>query len=417
MNPTVSPTDHEPTDTVIAAEKGNAATATTLRPQHPASKRDTVRGSRASKGNGVGPPARRRVRVAEGIYKDRHGLAATVKVNGIQREVRFPAGTPLKIIRARRDELRASLRTLPPGERHTLAHDAKRYLDQVKNTLLATFDDRCRDLAVWLPRFGHLRTLALPSHLADLNAQMHDWRRTLAASSCNHRRHALLHQVRLLYGRRAAVDLIDLVRFPPAPPKPRWVHRTHIDAVLAHLTPGSKTAARLQLMHWTGMRPSQMGRLVRADFHLDEPIPYVDVPRGKGGQLAAVPLVDEAVTAARAFIAADAFSPWSCPSANKAIRVAARKANCDPFTVYQIRHSFATWLRHAGADLADIRDLYGHTDADTTRIYAAPTLAKQRNAIRRLRAVDRPRASDGATDAEDEVPTGSVDAIRRYGRT
>ena len=305
------------------------------------------------------------------------------------------------------------MRTLPAGERHTLTHDAGRYLDQVKNTLLATFDDRQRDLSVWLPRFGHLRTLALPSHLADLNAQMHNWRGTLAASSCNHRRHALIHLVRLLYGRRAAGDLIDLVRFPPAPPKPRWVRRTDLDAVLAHLTPESKTAARLQLMHWTGMRPSQMGRLTRADFHIEELVPYVDVPRGKGGRLAAVPLVDEAMAAARAFIAANAFGPWSCPSANKAIRAAARKANRDPFTVYQIRHSFATWLRHAGADLADIRDLYGHTDAETTRIYAAPTLAKQRDAIRRLRAVDPP----SATDAEREVPPGSVDAIRRYGRT
>ena len=150
--------------------------------------------------------------------------------------------------------------------------------------------------------------------------------------------------MRLLYGRRAAVDLIDLVRFRPAPPKPRWVRRSHLDAVLAHVTPGSKTAARLQMMHWTGMRPSQMGRLTRTDFHLDEAIPYVDVPRGKGGRQAAVPLVDEAVSAARAFIAADAFGPWSCPSANKAIRAAARKANREPFTVYQIRHSFATWL-------------------------------------------------------------------------
>ena len=350
------------------------------------------------------PPARRRVRVAEGIYKDRHGLAATVKVNGIQRELRFPPGTPLKAIRARRDELRVSLRTLPASERHTLAHDAGRYLEQVKSTLLATFDDRRRDISMWLPRFGHLRTLALPSHIAALNAQMHDWRRTRAASSCNHRRHALIHLVRLLYGRRAAVDLIDLVRFPPAPPKPRWERRSHLEAVLAHLTPGSKTAARLQMMHWTGMRPSQMGRLTRADFHLDEPIPYVDVPRGKGGRQAAVPLVDEAVSAARAFIAADAFGPWSCPSANKAIRAAARKANRDPFTVYQIRHSFATWLRHAGADLADIRDLYGHTDAETTRIYAQPTLAKQRDAIRRLRAVDRPGTSDEAAGAVPELP-------------
>ena len=55
--------------------------------------------------------------------------------------------------------------------------------------------------------------------------------------------------------------------------------------------------------------------------------------------------------------------------------------------MYQIRHSFATWPRHAGADLADIQDLYGHSSAARTRIYAAPTLLKQREAIRRLRIV------------------------------
>ena len=135
------------------------------------------------------------------------------------------------------------------------------------------------------------------------------------------------------------------------------------------------------------MRPSQMARLTPTDFHLDEPILYVSAPRGKRGRLAAVPLVDEVLAAARAYIAADAFGTWSTPSANKLIRMAALRANRDPFTVYQIRHSFATWLRHAGADLADIQDLYGHTNPTTTRIYAAPTLAKQRDAIRRLRVV------------------------------
>ena len=81
------------------------------------------------------------------------------------------------------------------------------------------------------------------------------------------------------------------------------------------------------------------------------------------------------------------FCSWSTQSANKAIQAAARKAQRQPFTVYQIRHSFATWLRHAGADLAVIQDLYGHTDAATTGIYASPTLAKQRDAIQRLRLV------------------------------
>ena len=345
----------------------------------------------------------RRTRVAEGIYKDRWGLAATVKVHGVQREIRFPRGTPLKTIRARRDQLRASLRTLPHGARHTLAHDAGRYLDQVESALIGRAERR-RDVAAWLPQFGHLHTLALPSHLADLNAQLHDWRRTRAASTCNHRRHALLHLVRVLYGRRAASDLADLARFPLPPPRPRWIDRTHIEAVLVYLGPGTKTSARLRLMHWTGMRPSQMGRLRPEDFHLNDPIPSVMVPRGKGGRLATIPLVSDAMAASRDFLAVEACGPWSCQSANKAIRVAARKANCAPFTVYQIRHSFSTWLRRTGTDLADIQDLYGHTDAETTRLYAAQSLAKHLAAIERLRGASTPPVASKRL----VVPAGST---------
>ena len=358
----------------------------TPRTKQPGTRRPPVAGRPSPRTDDLASQSRSRTRIAPGIYKDRWGLAATVKVNGVQRELRFPPGTPLKTIRARRDELRASLRTLPRGARDTLASDADRYLQQVTGTLIGSAERR-RDVEAWLPKFGHLITLTLVKHLAALNAQLHDWRRTRAASTCNHRRHALTHLVRVLYGRRAAVDLVDLVRFPLPLPRPRWVDRTHIDAVLEHLSPGTKTSARLRLMHWTGMRPSQMGRLKRADFHLAQPVPYVNVPRGKGGRLAAIPLVDDALTAVHDFITADAFGPWSTQSANKAIRAAALKAHREPFTVYQIRHSFATWLRHIGADLADIQDLYGHSSATTTRVYAAPTLRKQRDAIRRLQTV------------------------------
>ncbi|MYN64894.1 MAG: hypothetical protein F4X11_07690 [Acidobacteria bacterium] len=112
-------------------------------------------------------------------------MAATVKVNGVQRELRFAPGTPLKTIRARRDELRASLRTLPRAARDTLAADAKRYLDQVTGNLIGSAERR-RDVEVWLPKFGHLPTLMLVEHLAALNAQLHDWRRARPAATSTH---------------------------------------------------------------------------------------------------------------------------------------------------------------------------------------------------------------------------------------
>ena len=217
-----------------AAAAPSAATeemAATPRRTPPARKTDATVKQPTSNVDRLASQMRRRIRVAPGIYKDRWGLSATVKVNCIQRELRFDPGTPLKTIRARRDEMRASL---PPGERHTLAHDADRYLDHVQSTLVS-FADRRRDLVAWLPRVGHLPTLALPAHLAGLNGQLHDWRQTLSPTSCNPRRHALTNLVRALHGRRAAMELIDLARLAPAPTKPRWIDRRHIADVLAHL--------------------------------------------------------------------------------------------------------------------------------------------------------------------------------------
>ena len=126
-------------------------------------------------------------------------------MNGVQREIRFPPGTPLKTIRARCDELRASLRTLRARERHTLAHDAERYLQQVSAELVSIADRR-HHIGLWVRRFGHLRTLALPQHTGALNDQLRQWLETHSASACNHRRDALTNLVKVLYGRRGAAD-------------------------------------------------------------------------------------------------------------------------------------------------------------------------------------------------------------------
>ena len=80
---------------------------------------------------------------------------------------------------------------------------------------------------------------------------------------------ALTNLAKVPYGRRAAAGLVDITRFRLPAPQPRWLPRSHIAEVLAQLTPGSpesRTAVRLRLMHWTGMRPSQMGRLREEDF-------------------------------------------------------------------------------------------------------------------------------------------------------
>ncbi len=324
----------------------------------------------------------RRRRVSEGIYEDQYGLAATVKVKGKQQEVRFPPGTSLRTIQAERNRMKAAMQTRPSGSRQTLGHDAERYLEQVAP--LVGMRNRRQEIAVWLPRFGHLRTLSLPNHINTLNAQLREWRAVRAASTVNKWRNALTNLVKVLYGKRAAAELVDLARFRPPAPVPRWIERDHVLDVLQHLTQGTKTAARLHLLHWTGMRPSQMAELRREDFRLDDEVPFVAIPRGKDGRLAPVPLVNEALAAVHAFIKADAFGEWSCSSANRALRRAAERAGRPRFTVYQIRHSFAAALRRTGTDLDDVRNMLGHMNVEITEIYAPPSLKKHHEAIQRL---------------------------------
>ena len=340
--------------------------------------------------------ARKRRRIAKGIYSDRYGVAATVKVNGCQRERRFPRGTPIKTIRRWQDETRAALHTLPKGARHTLAADAERYLKQVESQLVSGRDRR-RNVTLWVERFGHLQTLQLAHHLNELNEQMRTWRERYSGSTCKHRRNALTHLVKVLYGRAAAQGLSDLVTFPSNPPKARWLEREHITAVLRKLEAGTKMTARLQVLHCTGMRPAQLGRLKADNFRLDDDVPHVIVPAAKGGRPAAIPLSADGIEAAREFMGLDAYGPVDTKRANERLRKAARQAGRPGFTTYQIRHSFATALRRSGADLADIQSLYGHTNANTTAIYAPAQLKKQQEAIERMSAMSSAEASTAST--------------------
>ena len=331
---------------------------------------------------------RRRCRIAKGIYRDRHGLAATVKVNGVQRERRFERETPVMTMRAWQDEARASLRTLPKAAKNTLAYDVPPYLERIRDRL-TSFRDRRRALKQWLEKFSHVRTLSLELHIGELNAQLHEWRKTVSGATCNHRRDAVMNLVRELYGRRAAAGLGDLVIFPKPPPKPRWVERAHVADVLDRLEPRTKLRARLHLLHWTGMRPSQMSRLTPDHFRLDHEMPHVFVPRGKRGHSAVIPLLEEGVAAATEFMALNAYGAWRTEGANRALAKAAHEARRKPFTTYQIRHSFAAALRQTGADVADIQKLYGHTNPQTTEIYAPAAMTKHREAIERVRAAEK----------------------------
>src|SRR5579871_6233910 len=71
------------------------------------------------------------------------------------KEKRFPAGTPLKKLKAWQEDQRAELRrtTMRPVL-GTLAADHDRHIKSPAVTGLASHKTRISDLGAWLPRFG-----------------------------------------------------------------------------------------------------------------------------------------------------------------------------------------------------------------------------------------------------------------------
>ena len=108
------------------------------------------------------------------------------------------------------------------------------------------------------------------------------------------------------------------------------------------------------------------------------------VGEAKDGNAASIPLEEDGIAAALDFINADALGKWRTDGANKALTKAAKAAGHERFTTYQIRHSFAMGLRESGTDVADIQDMYGHTNPKTTKIYAQSSLEKKQKAIKNL---------------------------------
>ncbi len=115
---------------------------------------------------------RKRIRVGRGVYRDRWGLSATVKVDGTQREKRFPAGTALRTIRAWQDQMRVALRAVTPRRpRGSFETDATGYLATMQR--MASYRERERNIGLWTAEFGSRRRDSITTD--EIATVMHGW--------------------------------------------------------------------------------------------------------------------------------------------------------------------------------------------------------------------------------------------------
>jgi integrase/recombinase XerC len=223
-------------------------------------------------------------------------------------------------------------------------------------------------------------------------ADLHD--RGLARTSIARRLATLRSFFRFLIRRgRVRVNPAREVRTPSLPG--RLPAHLPIDQsqALFRQPPGDEVADRrdraiLEVLYATGVRVAELAGLDMEDTDLGEGSVRV---LGKGRKERIVPLGSKAVDAVRAYLGGreDSRGPLfrnarggrlTVRSLHRIVRARARAAGlAGRVTPHTLRHTFATHLLNAGADLRLIQELLGHARLATTQRYthvSADRLAK-----------------------------------------
>jgi integrase/recombinase XerD len=153
---------------------------------------------------------------------------------------------------------------------------------------------------------------------------------------------------------------------------------------------GLRDRAILELVYSTGLRCAEVNALDLTDVDLTECIVFVRC--GKGSKQRIVPVGEPAVEAVRQYLTharplflkhpgvrALFIASWRCGDMGKrlsrasillTVQRAAKKAGITRrVTTHTLRHSVATHMLRAGADLRYVQELLGHNRIDTTECY------------------------------------------------
>lgn len=248
-------------------------------------------------------------------------------------------------------------------------------------------------LAEWQGAAPGLAELGALTH-QDFRAYLADRHREESARSSTNRALASIRGFFRFLARRkivcnAAIGMVRGLKLPQAVPKAA----TEADAMAILELAGSddwtgkRDVALLTLLYGCGLRIAEALALSRAAAPI---APGVLVVLGKGNKQRHVPVLPAVAEAVRAYLAA-------CPHRMKPgdpLFVGARGKRLHPrivqgrmqalsaslnlarsATPHSLRHSFATHLLAAGADLRAIQELLGHASLSTTQRYTAVNVA------------------------------------------
>ena len=301
--------------------------------------------------------------------------------------------------------------SLEPGVSDFLTHLAKER-DVSPNTVKA-YERDLREFTEFLRRYHDggewswqgVDRLAMRGFLAQLarrGLSKRSMTRTLSAVRSFYR---FLHRNELVEANPArAVGAPRLERYLPG-----YLDRAQIDLLFqmaeVRAWEGSvvdlRNLAILELFYSTGMRLSELQGLSRTDLDLVSQQAKV---RGKGRKERIVPIGDTATRALRNYEAkrdelirnlgprADRMAVFlsrtgkriGVRAVQKAVTAFLRQVDEEAgLTVHSLRHTFATHLLDAGADLRAVQELLGHASISTTQIYTHTSVERLKQVYRK----------------------------------
>lgn len=300
-------------------------------------------------------------RLDRAIYKTPYGFRVFLRINGDPHTKRFPPTYTLDALKRWRDDHERLHRK--KKKRGTFSQDIDDYLLAVQ--AMPSYEDRVREIRAWEPAFGSLARWRITSE--DVRRQLSEWRANgAAASTCNHRRTALGHLYVVLEGKQAPNPVRDVPPFKEPPPTARGIDVWSALSAIRRVKGFTRT--RLLVLLWTGMRPSELMRVQRE--HVNFEAEYCEVLTGKGGSPRIIHLNKSAVKALRRFFRDGMEGAFSVASMRKCMVRGCKAAGVPVFRVYDLRHTYASAMRRAGADLADVGHQLGHSSARLAKRYA-----------------------------------------------
>jgi len=281
------------------------------------------------------------------------------------------------------------------------------YLERQKNCSPHTLAGYRRDLEQWVEALR--RTLGRDPAVADLDHRgLREYvstltRKGLAPRSVARKLSAIRSFLRYLH-RRGLMrsSLTEGIRSPRVGrPLPSFLTVSQVEKILDDHPRDTwiqrRNLALLETVYSTGMRVSELTSLTESDLDLDEALVRV---MGKGKKERLIPLGRKAIAAIRDYLSAKrAAFPDSSTAAPFLVgrsgrRLSARSverittaalrqlASARRLSPHTLRHSFATHLLDAGADLRAVQELLGHVSLATTQIYTHVTPERLRKAYR-----------------------------------